>query len=68
VLNFHTNAVSPVIGFLPNDCPVATAKRDSIDNRETDDIERQNYTQYSQHGTKDVFSRILIAASSTQIW
>ena len=44
VLNFHTDAVSPIISFLPNDCPIATAKRDGIDNREPNEIERKNET------------------------
>lgn len=60
--NFGVNPVNLSIGFLQNHLAVPAVVRNGIDRRETGNIEDQNYRQDTQHGTKDVFSRILIAA------
>jgi len=61
--NFRVNPVNLTIGFLQYHLAVPTFVRNGIDHRETGYIEHQNQEQGSQHGTKDVFCRILIAAS-----
>jgi hypothetical protein len=52
-----------IVGFVPN-CPaVATVVRNGINDRESGYVEGQDEQYNTMHGSKDIFRRILIAAS-----